>query len=267
MPEGRQLTIDTALARGTVYQCLGQACAFPGEAFGEALRQKLWHAALEEAMEALESEGICSETLQALEIVQPTIDLTALRQEYSRLFSNRALTDFPPYGADYLTSHIFMKAQSLADVAGFYRAFGVDIAEGTERPDHISAELEFMGYLCFKEAYAAEYGLGEAFELTVSAQKGFFSEHLGRWAPLFLQRFEMVSVQPFYRAVAAFARAFLASEATRLGVSPEPMMAARPDLPAAGDATCGVGDEPCPLTMFTHPHHNPLPRQQGLQRR
>lgn len=267
MTQGSPSTIDSALARGTVYQCLGQACTFPGEAFGEALQQKLWWAALDEAMVALEPAGSCMEILEALEIVRPTIDLTAMRQEYSRLFSNTALTDFPPYGADYLASHIFMKAQSLADVTGFYRAFGVDIADGTERPDHISAELEFMGYLCFKEAYAAERGLGEAFDLTVAAQTRFYGEHLGRWAPLFLQRFEMVGVQPFYRALASFARAFLASEATRLGVSPQPITGPSPDLPAAGDATCGVGEGTCPLTMFTDPHPNPPPPEEGPQRR
>lgn len=267
MPQGHQLTIDAALARGTVYQCLAQACAFPGEIFGEALQHDLWRATLEEAVEALEPAGACIETLEAIEVVQPTINLSALRQEYTRLFSNTALTDFPPYGADYLASHIFMKAQSLADVTGFYRAFGVDIADGTERPDHISAELEFMGYLCFKEAYAAEHGLGEAFELTVEAQTRFFGEHPGRWAPLFLQRFEMVSVQPFYRALASFARAFLTSDAARLGVSPEPIVAVRPDLPAAGDATCGVGEGPCPLTILRDPPPNPLPPQEGAQRR
>jgi DMSO reductase family type II enzyme chaperone len=261
MPQGHQVTIDTALARGTVYQCLAQACAFPGEIFGEALQRDIWRASLQEAMEALQSADACIETLETFEIIQPMIDLAAIRQEYSRLFSNTALTDFPPYGADYLASHVFMKAQSLADVTGFYRAFGVDIADGTERPDHISAELEFMGYLCCKEAYAAEHGLGEAFELTVAAQARFFSEHVGRWAPLFLQRFEMVSVQPFYRALASFARAFLASETIRLGVSPEPIVAATPDLPAAGDAACGAGEGPCPLTMFTDLHPGPLSQE------
>jgi putative dimethyl sulfoxide reductase chaperone len=223
VPSTPQVSIDTALAHGTVYGCLAQACAHPGEAFIEALAQGAWVASLAEAVEALEGVEACRETLQTLEIVQPSRDPTALRTEYTRLFSNTALTDFPPYGADYLASHIFMKAQSLADVAGFYRAFGVGVRAGSERPDHISAELEFMGYLCFKEAYAADHGLLEALEVTAAAERRFLSEHLGRWAPLFLVRFGMVSTQPFYRAMTTFARAFLASEAMRLGVSPEPV--------------------------------------------
>ncbi len=249
MPEGCQFTIDSALARGTVYQCLAQACAFPGELFGEALQRDLWRTSLQEAIEALQCVDTCIETLEALEIVQPTIDLAAMRQEYSRLFSNTALTDFPPYGADYLASHIFMKAQTLADVAGFYRAFGLGIVDGTERPDHISAEFEFMGYLCFKEAYAAEQGLAEALEVTTAAQRRFFAEHLGRWAPLFLKRFETVCAQPFYRALACFAQAFLASEAAHLRIAPEPISAVPADAPSAGDFTCGVGEGQCPLVQ------------------
>jgi putative dimethyl sulfoxide reductase chaperone len=244
-----QVSIETALARGTVYQCLAQACAYPGEAFTEALAQGAWVASLAEAVETLESVEACRETLQTLEIVQSSIDPTAFRTEYTRLFSNTALTDFPPYGADYLASHIFMKAQSLADVAGFYRAFGVGVRAGSERPDHISAELEFMGYLCFKEAYAADHGRPEALAVTVAAQRRFLSEHLGRWAPLFLVRFGVVSVQPFYRAMTAFARVFLAIEAMRLGVSPEAVFEVSPDAPAAGDFTCGVAEGQCPLAM------------------
>ena len=244
-----QANLDTALARGTVYQCLAQACAYPGETFIEALVQGAWLASLEDAMEALEVVDTCRETLETLGIVQPTIEPTALRNEYTRLFSNTALSDFPPYGADYLASHIFMKAQSLADVAGFYRAFGVEVAAGTERPDHISAELEFMAYLCFKQAYAAESGLPEAFEITTAAQRRFLVAHVGRWAPLFLKRFAMVSAQPFYRALASFAQMFLSREAMRLSVAPEPIFELPPDAPVAGDFTCGGGEGQCPLVQ------------------
>jgi hypothetical protein len=39
-----QASIDTALARGTVYQCLAQACAYPRDTFIEALVQGTWAA-------------------------------------------------------------------------------------------------------------------------------------------------------------------------------------------------------------------------------
>ena len=174
-------------------------------------------------------------------------ELSGLSAEYTRLFSNTALTDFPPYGANYLASHIFMKAQSLADGTGFYRAFGVDLEAGTERPDHVSVELEFMGYLCLKEAYAADHDLAEALEITTSAQRRFLAEHPRRWAPLFMRRFEAVSSEPFYRALARSAQAFLAAEQARLGVSPDPIAELPVDACAPGDVTCGVNGDKCPL--------------------
>src|SRR5262249_11137265 len=46
----------------------------------------------------------------------------------------------------------------LADLAAFYRAFGLEVAEEAgERHDHICLELEFMCVLAAKEAYALEH--------------------------------------------------------------------------------------------------------------
>jgi len=238
---------DTILARGVVYRCLAPALLSPGEPFGTTLTQGLWLGSLNEAVGCVPASESLHDALAELERLQPTLDLGVLQEEYTRLFSHTTLTDVPPYGADYLATHIFMKAQSLADVAGFYRAFGVAIDAGSERPDHISAELEFMGYLCWKEAYAAEQGLAEAADITVSAQKRFFDEHLGRWAPLFLSRFAALTTQPFYRAVAAFAQVFLADEAARLGVSPQAIQAEPVDTPLQSGFTCGANDGTCPL--------------------
>ena len=245
-------TIDIALARGEAYRCVARACAFPTAAFGEILAQGLWLAVLDDAVGKLPPEEALLDALAALEIVQPTLDPAALAREYTRLFSNTGLTDCPPYGADYLTSHIFMRAQSLADVAGFYHAFGVAMGAGTERPDHISAELEFMGYLCWKEAYAVEHGLAEALEITRSAQRRFLEDHLGRWAPCFLDRFEAATTQPFYRAVAAFAMAFLAIEASWLGVTPEAVQEPPRETSLPGAFLCGDNQGRCPLQLTTN---------------
>ncbi|MBI3326896.1 MAG: molecular chaperone TorD family protein [Nitrospinae bacterium] len=244
-----QRAIETALARRTVYRCLSQALFFPGDVLGATLPQGHWVGALDEAVERLQPSDALLDALAALEIVQPTTELAPLQREYIRLFSSTGPSDLPPYGADYLGSHIFMQAQSMADVAGFYQAFGVAMDAGTERPDHISAELEFMGYLCQKEAYAAEHGLAEALTITISAEKRFLVDHLGRWAPLFLRRFEAVTRQPYYRAVAAFAQTFLAAEAARLGVSPEEVRELSGDTPLQGAFTCGANDGTCPLTL------------------
>jgi TorA maturation chaperone TorD len=75
-----------------------------------------------------------------------------------------------------------VKSFELADIAGFYRAFGVEITPGTERPDHIAVELEFMHLLAVKEVVAAgrEDG-GEHARICRDARATFFRDHLGRW--------------------------------------------------------------------------------------
>ncbi|MGD2079888.1 MAG: molecular chaperone TorD family protein [Nitrospirota bacterium] len=69
--------------------------------------------------------------------------------------------------------------EEMADVAGFYRAFGLEF-EG-DRADHLCMELEFMRLLALKEARALLDGEGDNAEICVSAQREFMGSHLGRW--------------------------------------------------------------------------------------
>ena len=73
-------------------------------------------------------------------------------------------------------------AERLADLAAFYHAFGLEVAEDAgERHDHLCLELEFMCVLAAKEAYAHEHQLdAEQLAQCRDAQKTFLREHLGR---------------------------------------------------------------------------------------
>jgi hypothetical protein len=90
----------------------------------------------------------------------------------------------------------------LADLAAFYRAFGLEVTEDAgERHDHICLELEFMCVLAAKEAYAHEHQL-DADQLAQcrDAQKKFLREHLGRWTPAFARRLAAATNDPALRA-------------------------------------------------------------------
>jgi putative dimethyl sulfoxide reductase chaperone len=69
----------------------------------------------------------------------------------------------------------------LADIAGFYRAFGVEVTPGSERVDHIAAELEFLHLLAVKAAHAEHCGDSENAEICRDASAAFLRDHLARW--------------------------------------------------------------------------------------
>jgi TorA maturation chaperone TorD len=74
------------------------------------------------------------------------------------------------------------RSYELADIAGFYRAFGWKLsATHPHLPDHLAAELEFASVLLVKEAYAFAEASDEHLEITRDAIKAFLESHLGRW--------------------------------------------------------------------------------------
>ncbi len=130
------------------------------------------------------------------------------------------------------------KGQALADLLGFYQAFGFKPSEQVkELPDHIAVELEFMGLLLLKEAYALQEGWQEEGAICVDAERTFLTDHLGSWVFSFCERVEETTSAPFYRAAAGFLKGFLAAELQRF--SHEPSFVKRAPLPSSSeDFTC-----------------------------
>ena len=208
-------------ARAKVYQFLALAFADPNPATRARVVEGLdvaRHAlaVLEDAdgLEALEAVGWALGKLREGEFEEAHI----------RCFGHTAAGDCPPYEAEYGQAHIFQKSHSLADISGFYKAFGLEPAPNLhERWDHLSVELEFMHFLVTKEAYALAKGHGEErLALVRAAQAMFLEEHLGRWAAAFARRLEGKAGDGPYAALARLLRAFLTSEFRLHGVEPEP---------------------------------------------
>lgn len=94
----------------------------------------------------------------------------------------------------------------LADIAGFYNAFGFPLpVEGDEKPDHVSSELEFVGFLYAKEAHALHAGNAEAAEVTREARLAFLRDHLALWIASFATALEETAPGSAYAAVGALA--------------------------------------------------------------
>jgi TorA maturation chaperone TorD len=126
------------------------------------------------------------------------------------------------YESPYRGAHEFQWAETLADVSGFYRAFGVEPIG--ERPDHLSVELEFMYVLALKEMRARPED--ESFHVTRGAERAFLRDHLAVWVPALAQAVRRrvgeigAGEEGFYVRMLAWLERFLASECARLDVTP-----------------------------------------------
>jgi len=148
--------------------------------------------------------------------------LDALLDEYRYTFgSTTVATDCPPYEMYFSGSHIFQQTQDLADISGFYRAFGLEVSKDdtANRWDHVAVELEFLHFLTYKQAYAIENHGDKEQESCLTAKKKFLNAHIGRWIKAFSRAVESKSPSGFYGKAAKLASDFVHFDMQNLGVS------------------------------------------------
>ncbi|MCC6531632.1 MAG: molecular chaperone TorD family protein [Burkholderiales bacterium] len=222
---------SVALRSSHLYGTLSLAFADPDRAVLRELRRRA------PQLDAYQSEA------RALRAVLSRLSLARWRAAHVKCFGYAISKECPPYEAEYDQANLFQKTQTLADIAGFYRAFGLETAPVLhERADHASVELEFMHFLCLKEAHAVERGESCArIAQCRAAQARFVERHLGTWAPGFARRLRAVAGTGLYAALARLLEAFLTAEAKRLRVRPATggRLNEAPDVP---EDTCAA---PC----------------------
>lgn len=166
--------------------------------------------------------------------------------EYDRVFSLVPSPECPPYETEYhATAEPFFRAQQLADVAGFYRAFGLEPSQGCpERPDHLALELEFMAFLLMKKRLAAGAADGDnegddQAQVCADAETTFFCDHLAWWVPSFATGLRRKAGDGFYAAVGRVLAALMPAERLRSGVaSPRLPLRAAPIEPPEEQGGC-----------------------------
>jgi TorA maturation chaperone TorD len=168
---------------------------------------------------------------------------TALNTEYENTFGLVVGSACPPYETEYIGSKFaFQRSNSLADINGFYHAFGLTIASGrAERPDHVALELEFMASLLGLESHAAcegAHGNDELLNICREAQIRFLTEHLAWWAPAFARLLMRENERGFYAAVGLFLAALIPAERALLNVEVQSRRV-RPSQLEAPDACTG----------------------------
>jgi len=142
-----------------------------------------------------------------------------LASHYRRIFGHTPGGACPLYELSWLKAGDFASEQELADIGGFYRAFGVALS-ARERMDHVAVELEFLAYLAHLEARAAEEGREQPREVARQGQRSFLRDHLGRWTPALFERMEARAPEGFYLRLALWARLELDGLCRELDVRP-----------------------------------------------
>lgn len=125
-----------------------------------------------------------------------------LLEEYTELFEPHGKLLAPLYETEYTREtpqHALTEQAQFADIAGFYKAFGLEISEEMpDRVDHIATELEFMHILTYKESIAIKDNETEHIEIVQDAQRKFMADHLSRWTGKFKNRLAQAECGKFY---------------------------------------------------------------------
>lgn len=138
-----------------------------------------------------------------------------LEEAYERSFEPSGGQERPPNEtahAPETPQESLTRTFQLADIAGFYRAFGVELAPDGERADHIAAELEFMHLLAVKQALAEFKEEPEHAAICHDAAASFLRDHLGRWCPAFGSELEQTATADVYRSAGALLAHFIELE-------------------------------------------------------
>lgn len=181
--------------------------------------------------------------LSALDPAPLVTLLPASRNElntlYDRNFGLLSGSKCPPYETEYVPSKFtFQRSNMLADVAGYYQAFGLQCSTTCpERSDHIVLELQFMAQLIQLELVARDHQVdneaGNA-EICLEAQGRFLQEHVVWWMPAFCTLLERQDPTGYYARVATFIAALVTADRALFGIEsphlvPEPSPLEEPD--------------------------------------
>lgn len=224
------IAAQSALERAARWRLLSLGFAVPDgdslaevEALAHALRERDPHP---ERIEAL------------LAALADPDERDRIEAEHHRLFDGEA--PCPPYEGGW-EGDPFRGVRALADVAGFYRAFGA-AARGpaAERADHAGCELEFLSFLAARAVALAESGDTVGADVCRAAEEAFLRDHAGRWLPAFFGAVLGRTTSAVLAGLADFGEAAVLEELGRRGLEPEPLRPRRALAVEADCLSCGL---------------------------
>jgi nitrate reductase assembly molybdenum cofactor insertion protein NarJ len=197
--------------------------AYPDEKFQENVAVLLKGGDLEQITSEQVRASLGAVRARLSDLLGNPQSLDDLRSEYIDSF-DRGRQVNSLYETEYGRERAMVKGTQLVDIAGFYRAFGLETGgEGVqaEMIDHVAVELEFYALLALKSALLNEEADQNGIEIVLDARKKFLKTHLGRFVGAICER-PGVSASPFYSAAFKYCRDLVLDECQRLGVEIEP---------------------------------------------
>jgi len=215
------------MARSAAYGLLAQAFRYPDPRhwamFSDRGRWQTWPEILNRN---------CPEAGAALRRVRERLlssdpsrsaSIETAQADFARLFGHAVKGECPLYELEYGAGEIFQRVARLADLKGFYSAFGLELQDRLrERADHVSVELEFMSVMAAKEGYAEQQQEAEGLNTVRESAGRFLEAHLAGWLPSLARRVVEADPVGFYGRLGDFAAKFMHSECVRYDVSVGP---------------------------------------------
>src|SRR3989338_9104756 len=234
----REQLRDQAICRSVLYGALSLGLHYPTEETLSVLRAEDSRRALSDAASFLMAcAGGGEEDARAASSERAPADLVARVQDwvatfeslsleevlarFEKLFGHTARGTVCPYETEYGQEGLFEQPRQLATIMGYYQAFGLTTrTEERERADHAGCELEFLDFLCRKEAYAIESGDEAMRSETRKAQRLFLKDHLGRFGRAFARLLREQEPDGFFGGLGDLLFAFLTWEYGRFRIEP-----------------------------------------------
>lgn len=200
-------SLEKLKARAEVYRLLSRAYSAPEEGF---LKSDFLDAA-KRAFETLVPPVFAKEWQRLVSYLETQYEPIELAVEYTRLFRGPVKAQAYPYESMHVDGEAMGK--SSLDAARRYGEAGVSVAEDfKDLPDHISAELEFMHYLCGRELDALQRGADDDAACFRHTGQAFLKDHLSRWVPQLTGLVMQHATTPYYLTIAEITREFIRRE-------------------------------------------------------
>ena len=184
--------INETRRRGDCFKLLAACFYEPGRSLliAEKVGEKLWLLLDGQAPDAARAGRDMQNGLQELDQEKMSVDHAALFVGPFELLA-------APYGSVYVDKSRRVMGESTMIAGRYYQEADLSVTI-KEPPDHIIIELEFMYYLCSKEASAAENGLEDDSRKFRDIQVRFFNDIMKPWIPHFCKAITGGTDNTFY---------------------------------------------------------------------